>query len=114
KVERGLKITKKEVDNLYEGTNMAPEKKQFLQYVQRISQGERINIENLNISEEAKKELRRIQEIYNNSQGDSNSNENRPFFQRPGTFIGGIFVFLFLFLAIVVVRNRRTKKKKFK
>src|SRR5439155_24086479 len=57
KVEKGLKITKEEMDNLYKGTNMPPEYKQFLQYVQRISQGEHINIENLNISKEAKKEL---------------------------------------------------------
>jgi len=58
--------------------------------------------------------LRRIQEIYNNSQGDLNSGKSgsRPFFQHPGTFIGGIFIFFALLLIVVVVKNRGAKKKK--
>jgi hypothetical protein len=115
KVEKGLKITKEEVNHLYKGTNMPPEKKQLLQYVQRISQGEHINIDSLNISEEEKKELRRIQEIYNNGsskkRGDLNSEGDGSFFQHPGTFIVGISIFLVVLL-IVIVRNRRIKKKR--
>jgi len=114
KVEGGLKITKKEVDNLYEGTDMPQEKKQFLQYVQRISQGEHINIESLNLPEEAKKELRRIQEIYNSREDISSSDNIETGFERHlgKIVVGGTLTFLVLILLIIVIRKGRTKKKK--
>ncbi|CAG8666519.1 165_t:CDS:2, partial [Ambispora gerdemannii] len=105
KIEAGQKISSSEVNNL----DLPTDKKIFLQTVQKISQGEKVNIDNLNLSDEAKEELRRIRDNYQNKYSETLVDESE---SPTAPFYIGLFVIFVVILAVIIIRKRKKRQKK--